>query len=182
MKNNANKYRGKYWYIHTKGISHHGSYREQNVKDWRKYMEYFVIQKWKTCYKDLDTYDIAGVNYEKIPYYHYSGNFWWATSKYISTNETEFTNEDYYETEFWLCRGKPSHIGISYHSSKINHYEHRYPPQMYVSKEQLPVVFSPGLSETMFEGGYESSKLNFHSFELLPTKIIRDPKQREYPN
>ena len=172
MQKHASTMHGKYWYIHTKGISHVGTAKEQNVRDWRKYMEYFIVQKWATCVKDLDLYDIAGVNHEKDPFYHFSGNFWWANSSYIETIQTELNYEDYYETEYWLCSGKPSLIGISYHSSKVQHYEHRYTPEKYVNVEQIPVIFSPGLSEPMFANGYESSQLQFES---LPKRIIRKP-------
>ena len=165
MQKSAAQRPGKYWYIHTKGISHYGTWRQESVRDWRIYMEYFLLKEWRRCAKDLDTYDIAGVQYASNPA-HFSGNFWWARSTYISTNPTNFNYKDYYETEMWLCRGKPSPIGISYHYSVVNNYDFRYPPEMYEpeAKQQMAIVFAPGISETICENGLHSNGLNFNNF------------------
>ena len=138
---------GKYWYIHTKGIGHYKSPNYNTISDWRKYMEYFVIKGWRRCVMDLDKYDIAGVNYNTSPSSHFSGNFWWARSSYIKTNNTEFNYKDYIEPEMWLCKGK-SPIGISYHNSHVYHYTQSYNSIMYKNYPQIPLIFSPGLSDT----------------------------------
>jgi len=145
---------GKYWYIHTKGIGHYKKNTYKNVNDWRLYMEYFVIKGWRRCVMDLERYDIAGVNYKTYPSSHFSGNFWWARSSYIQTNNTIFNYSqsgytEYLEPEMWLCRGK-SPIGISYHNSRIDHYYHPYDPIMYKNYPQIPLIFTPGLSDTNF--------------------------------
>jgi hypothetical protein len=156
---------GKYWYIHTKGISHFRTKRYEPVRDWRVYMEYYLIKNWKRCVADLDNYDIAGVNYATNPS-HYSGNFWWARSSYIKTNNPNFTYKDYYETEMWLCKGK-NPIGISYHTSNALHYENRYSPSEYEDYPQMPLIFTPGLSETICNNGLANENLDFNNFEII---------------
>jgi hypothetical protein len=179
MKNNSTTYIGKYWYIHTKGISHYRTKRQNNANDWRVYMEYFLIKKWRTCVRDLEQYDVAGVNYMNFPVAHFSGNFWWTKSSYIQKNDEKFNYKEYYETEYWLCKANP--IGISYHDSKTDHYEQRYLPAMYEADYQMPFIFSPGLSNTICDTGYQSANLNFNNFEGIPTKIIRNANQQVFP-
>ena len=53
---------------------------------------------------------------------HFSGNFWWADSQYISElpdliEKTENVNPN--DAEYWLCKNNPSVYEL--HNSKINH-------------------------------------------------------------
>lgn len=68
-------------YLHSKGVSRP---ENANIQAWVDYMEYFVITKWKDCILKLNDYDTCGVNLQKDPGLHYSGNFWWANSTYIN--------------------------------------------------------------------------------------------------
>lgn len=68
-------------YIHTKGLTTAG-YSEA-ISDWRRYMAYFVIERYKDCLGFLENYDVCGVDWRTNPAPHFSGNFWWATSEYI---------------------------------------------------------------------------------------------------
>jgi hypothetical protein len=93
----------KILYIHTKGIlKKYGSY------EWRKYLEYFLIEKYNLCLKLLDSYKCVGINqqfyFDKINKYrnHFSGNFWWSNSNYIKSLELLANNIDRYVTEHWL--------------------------------------------------------------------------------
>lgn len=68
-------------YIHGKGAGTRtiGNYH------WRKYMEYFCIEKWKECVEKLEEgYDLVGAAFLNNPPHPYmAGNFFWATSDYI---------------------------------------------------------------------------------------------------
>lgn len=168
------KNEGKYFYIHTKGISHYGTDNYVRAHDWRVFMEYFLLKNWRRCVKDLDQYDVAGVNYKPSPP-HFSGNFWWTNSIYVKRNKPQFDYKDYYETEMWVLKGSRV-VGISYHDSKINHYESRYLPAKYENEPQVPVVFSPGLSEASSNTGVFSEKLDFHGFESVdPGHMLPPP-------
>jgi hypothetical protein len=65
-----------------KGISHgnQGSHR-----NWRKYMEYFTVEKWKECVQKLDEgYDLVGAAYLNNPPYPFMpGTFFWAKASYL---------------------------------------------------------------------------------------------------
>jgi len=92
----------KIWYIHTKGVSQPpDSPQYHNCQAWRRYMEHFNITQHRACVAALDNYDACGVEwispdcqpaYRYFQYIwsfspepHFSGNFWWANSKYIAS-------------------------------------------------------------------------------------------------
>jgi len=76
-------------YFHTKGISRVSSTKEYpNIILWRKAMWYFLILHYHTCLQTLlfqPHVDAVGCLFSKRPFPHYSGNFWWSHSTYISS-------------------------------------------------------------------------------------------------
>lgn len=118
-------------YIHTKGVRHNNT--NPCVIDWINYLCYFNIYQFEQCIDLLEQYDCIGVNLQKEPVYHYSGNFWWAKSEYIKKlNKCIYTS--YNAPEFWLTE---TNIGkyISLHNSNINHYNERYSEDKYLNKK-----------------------------------------------
>ena len=73
-------------YMHTKGVAY---IEKGNTKEivtfWRKYMEYFCIGKWEECVEALWEFDAAGCEFISTGQPHFSGNFWWARSRYLRT-------------------------------------------------------------------------------------------------
>jgi hypothetical protein len=77
------------FYFHTKGvnnnyITHEGKeYCEEkvtNIKSWREFLEYFLIDRWKESVEKLKENDTVGATCNTGWYW---GNFWWATSEHI---------------------------------------------------------------------------------------------------
>ena len=94
-------------------------------------MLYFLCEKSKNCLELLDYNDVVGCNYiESLDIPHFSGNFWWATTKYLKSLETSFLT-DKMSSEWWLCTKNP--IKSELWNSMINHYRHRYERHMYVN-------------------------------------------------
>jgi len=109
-------------YIHNKG-----SYTQTvGNYNWRKYMEYFCIEKWKECVEKLDEgYELVGAAYldnaqEDENAHYFAGNFFWARSSYIkrchhlkSPPEVGFKpqmpNQPHlrYDLEPWHASGNP---------------------------------------------------------------------------
>lgn len=130
-------------YIHTKGITKQGN---QNVTDWTKYLEYFVIDNWQDCVAALKENDICGVNWRLDPKPHFNGNFWWATSRYVSTLPNHINVQfipntpkkhvgnlsfsEYVAPEMWLGQNSPK--VKCFHESHIVHYFHPYPESRYI--------------------------------------------------
>lgn len=78
-------------YFHTKAVSNTG----YNNTLWRWSMDYNLMYRWNDCIELLDKgVDAVGCNLRKetyVGYYpHFSGTYWWSTSKYIRT-----LNENY---------------------------------------------------------------------------------------
>ena len=85
-------------YIHTKGLHHHGDYTSK--WHWRKYMEFWTLRRHQDARGLLALgYDALGSNAIDFSAgaeidsrirvnpshgWHYSGNFWWATTSHLS--------------------------------------------------------------------------------------------------
>lgn len=71
----------KILYCHTKGAANHR--HDQDV--WRREMTDGTVYHWRECVELLDQHDAVGCRWRRDPWRHMSGNFWWATSSYLST-------------------------------------------------------------------------------------------------
>lgn len=99
-------------YIHTKGVSYPGN---EGGKYWRDYMNYYNITKWKDAVNDLDLgYELYGVklltqNDGPAHKMHYSGNYFWFWSDYVSLLEypRKLNRKNRGEAEMWICSGNP---------------------------------------------------------------------------
>uniref|UniRef100_A0A6M3IPM8 Putative methyltransferase n=1 Tax=viral metagenome TaxID=1070528 RepID=A0A6M3IPM8_9ZZZZ len=130
-------------FFHTKGITHF----TKATEDWRKYMEYFVIERWKDCVAKLDEgYDACGVlwnKYTPVGYFpHFSGSFYWAKASYINTLDHYYIDSAWrYHMEFWIGNNPNGKI-YEFHNSRLNdkdsliagkgHYDVEYPRIKYV--------------------------------------------------
>jgi len=133
-------------YMHSKGIT--GVKRlieneEQKsyfsflcVQNWRKFLEWGVIENYEKCCNALTTHDTAGVNWSFWPTPHYSGNFWWANSDYLKTlsdpkngdwwiniRNTKYSSLTYLpdrlKDELWIGSNNPKFFSL---------YDHPMPP------------------------------------------------------
>ncbi len=115
------------WYAHNKGVSPQ-HYRNSNVADWRRLLEHFVIDRWQECLDALTDHDVCGVNWHTAPAPHFSGNFWWATPRYIATLPTRIGPE-HFDAEAWIGSNQP-HV-CCLHDSGVDHYLTPYPEGRY---------------------------------------------------
>jgi glycosyltransferase involved in cell wall biosynthesis/predicted O-methyltransferase YrrM len=135
----------KILYMHTKGAgwsvekikkdTHYEVIKDilhVNVNHWANYLGYFNINRWKDCVSLLNEYDCVGTEWEKeanlgnhaITIPHYSGNFWWANSEYISQLDPGFLYENNpwkrHQPEFWIGTRNPHYF--NYYTSGKNKY------------------------------------------------------------
>lgn len=122
-------------YFHTKGITADMRFLRNGNFDiyrdyygWRQYLNWGALEQWKSCQYALEQgYDVAGPNYKVKPEPHFSGAFWWTTSKYIrllpdpstkdwwyalkdrTTDQWLKTCSDRFRDEMWICQGKDCH-------------------------------------------------------------------------
>lgn len=113
-------------YLHTKGVKHNNS--SLCVTDWVRYMSYFNIYKHEQCLDMLVNNDAVGVNLLINPK-HFSGNFWWSTSKHIRSLGP-CVNKTYNSPEFWIT-SKPGEYKELWNSG-VNHYHTRYEESRYL--------------------------------------------------
>jgi hypothetical protein len=119
IKQICEKYVCNIFYMHTKGTGiseknmyfYHGStdikHLQSCVRDWRHFMEYFLLYKAKENILLLEKYDACGVNLIDTPKKHFSGNFWWSKSSYINKLQNIDTIDTSYRwnAEFWIGTG-----------------------------------------------------------------------------
>jgi hypothetical protein len=116
-------------YFHTKGASHHLSRPKdslENLKQWRRFIEYFNIERWSFCVNSLNNVDACGTDWEAIncntfeentsfcglhladtrklkP--HFSGNFWWANASYV--NQCTLIEDNRFSCELFIGMANP---------------------------------------------------------------------------
>lgn len=159
-------YDAKVFYIHTKGISTYGRVcnppspaRQKNIDDWRRYMEYYIIENHNLCIDALDEADMVGVDWRgkgsdsiitpQVPG-HFSGNFWWARASHISGLEEVRDGPDKRcNAEFWL--GKGDGIVTSLYESDIDHYRQGWPLEKYFNEIMMrSFKVKDGISERIY--------------------------------
>ena len=119
-----------YFYLHTKGITHFSTEKEECIIDWIILMLYWNIEKWKLAIEKLTIYDTYGCNDVG---YHYSGNFWWAKSSHISKLPNVI--EPYYTApEDWVQTIRINKYTV-YNSGfqGMGHYYHTFPREKYIN-------------------------------------------------
>jgi hypothetical protein len=123
------------WYGHSKGTRRSSSFGEQ--WDWRKYMEYYVIEKGHQCVEHLQSgeYDTCGASFSRKPSKHYSGNFWMARCDYVNTlpNFLDFywswPFNGYLYVELWIGKNLNPKRAFNCHDTTRGrpHYSTRFP-------------------------------------------------------
>jgi hypothetical protein len=128
-------------YIHTKGVRKAGN--EDVTKSWREMMQYFLIENYLFCIKNLEIYDTIGNNVvnmhennissiNKNHSLHYSGNFWWSKKSYI--DKLPYLDLDLidpfhkrYLAENWILSLYPdARVGFLFQDDTNTHPYHRY--------------------------------------------------------
>jgi len=117
-------------YLHSKGVTHG---EDPHIQDWVDLMEYFCIEKYRTCLDFFNSgYNAVGCNYQPLEVgKHFSGNFWWAANGYLKTLQDLLPGASARACEFWLGSGD-NFRPICVHDSIINHYYTKYPKSLYV--------------------------------------------------
>jgi len=116
----------KFLYFHTKGVTHYGTEKYPNVVDWSKVMEYFLIDRFHYCLRNLNDYEAVGINFLNVPL-HFSGNFWWTTHNYFIQLDGVEGIEDL------LFKKNPKYLSLFQTGLEgYGHYNQPYPESEYV--------------------------------------------------
>lgn len=124
-----NKPETKICYYHTKGSSN----KARNMETWRKYINHFIITKWKTNVEALNNNDVSFVDDEYNSYHNLTdrqktcGNFWWANSSYIKTlKEVDIYDEDRFNAELWILSNAAVRKCSIFESGYVNEHPFEY--------------------------------------------------------
>lgn len=115
--------------FHTKGLYQRIFSHWPVAEQWNEYFDYWNIERWQDCINAIDgDYDLAGVNWH--PPAHFSGNIWWAKSRYIRTlplfplphlvnfqKNIKPACSNRHDAEMWVGLGNPI-------VKEFHHYEH----------------------------------------------------------
>ena len=112
-------------YLHGKGVT---KPKNQNVNCWIEIMEHFLITKYKTCLNDLKSFDCVGSLFKNDGNPHFSGNFWWSRSDYISTLPD--CPDEYFAPEMWLLKNNKLNVK-SYFNSSVDFYSQSIEKDLY---------------------------------------------------
>jgi hypothetical protein len=114
-------------YLHTKGVRRHG-----HAVEWRRYMTYFLVERWRETIDRLQEpvdavgCDLLGSGAGR----HFSGNFWWARAAYLARRPPAPTTGDrHLACERWLLTAEAT--ALSLHQSGNDHYRQPYPRSAY---------------------------------------------------
>ena len=92
-------------------------------------MEHFVVERWRDCVDALiDSRRESGVNWHLDPAPHFSGNFWWATPRYVATLPASI-GPNHLELEGWIGSNQPR--VRCFQESGVDHYLSPYPSERY---------------------------------------------------
>lgn len=140
-------------YIHNKGAFT----RTVGNYNWRKYMEYFCVEKWEECVQKLNEgYDLVGAAYldnENVDNtaHYFAGNFFWTKSSYIRrckqlrkptevSFQPQMPNQPHlrFDLEPWHASGNPKW----YELNPGKHERWYLPPETYRKELQDTWVYS----------------------------------------
>lgn len=143
-------------YLHSKGVSYLDPDKARNVQSWRRFMEYFTIERWQDCMESLETSNMCGV--EWLNCHHtssqkieqpgmFAGNFWWARADYLRTCPPmqgthlgpDWCFQHRFDCELFITTGS-NPTPKSFHQSCVNMYEFNYASEYYKTE---PVLENP---------------------------------------
>lgn len=168
------------FYFHTKGSSKYSTAEPEseeylNVFAWRKYMEWFLLERPTLCMRAILRHgaETCGVEMYDAPSMHYSGNFWSASCDHISDLPVREawpmseTNEwvNYVSAEMWIgnyrfrstCEEKKY---LNLFHSHFRLYEYRMTPDKYSWMLHNP---KPIQQNPYTNNHYEGSFIGDHS-------------------
>lgn len=93
------------FYSHSKAAANPSDW---NVS-WRRTMQHFNVDHWRSMYAALTDHDLAGIWWISKAFHpnpHMQGSYWWSTVKYLRALPP-LSNEDRWKSELWIGMGQP---------------------------------------------------------------------------
>jgi hypothetical protein len=137
-------------YMHTKGVSYIED--KPSIRDWRRMMIYFLVRRHEISFHLLNSgiIDTVGVNFQYALYPHYWGNYFWATTQYLSILPVIAHGSSKYYAEHWLLSSPGARPYCLHNQAKnfpgvLNYTELLYPSYLY-ENERISDGYQPSLT------------------------------------
>lgn len=123
------------FYFHSKGVSK-PEFKE-NIWEWRKMMEYFLVNNYEKCINLLSSYDVLGISLcdagtsakinDETHKFHFSGNFWWSKTDYLKKlpkiPDVDMSFDcNYFLCERWILQPWPDVNLLEIYRPRFPHY------------------------------------------------------------
>ena len=129
---------GYVMYYHTKGVtsSIRESHLKDNIKSWRKIMQYYVIEEWAASLQHLAEFDAVGCFYDTYtsPYFtldYFSGNFWIANTTHINNLPPMIERSNWMGCETFVTSIKGNYKSLHIQAPGIPLYEQYFDESSY---------------------------------------------------
>lgn len=125
-------------YMHTKGVSYQPPI-PQPMTDWRRMMEYFLVEQHKSVFHLLASgqYDAVGTSYRFEHDRQFVGNFWWTNAGYMNTLRQNVVKENStnpkFDAETYVLSGAYPRIFVM-HDPPIILGKDLYPREAYADR------------------------------------------------
>lgn len=111
-------------YFHLKGVISKEIDSNIGIPTWRKYLNYFTINKWKDNIENLKDNDIVCVDWnfnDMHQKYVLGGHFFWTKSAYVRTLSEPENNENRFLSEIWITSNPNVKIYENFNYEKIGY-------------------------------------------------------------
>jgi predicted O-methyltransferase YrrM len=129
-------------YFHTKGVC--SGEIEQNIglSSWRKYLNYFILNKWNNNIEKLKVHDIVCVDYNFNEYHNkkiIDGHFFWTKSEHIKSLPEPILSTDRFYYDSWINSKEDIIIYENFNALNIgyNLYLQDLPEYLYKEKNRM---------------------------------------------
>jgi precorrin-6B methylase 2 len=124
-------------YFHLKGVVSEQIEPNVGIPTWRKYLNYFTINKWKENVEALKNNDVVCVDWnfnDMHQRYVLGGHFFWTKSEYIRTLSEPVSDENRFLSEIWITSNPNVKVHENFNYEKIgykNLYLQYFDPSLY---------------------------------------------------
>jgi len=126
-------------YFHLKGVYSEQIPENIGIPTWRKYLNYFTINKWEQNIENLKNNDIVCVDWNYNDMHRkkvVGGNFFWTKSEYVRTLPDIVKNENRFFLETWITSNESVKVYENFNYEKIgykNLYLQYFDPKIYMN-------------------------------------------------
>lgn len=123
------------YYFHTKGLKDANDPLFHIFSSRRQILNYYTLLQYNVNIHLLKTYDAVGCSLSLYPLKHFSGNFWWSKSSYLS--KLKNINDKYLSPEMYiLSKSGCKYISLANDTNNILIENYNFPDEKTIEKNK----------------------------------------------